>query len=139
VRGIEAIDASSDARVGSTVLWNSGIFDGGIIGGVGKEALDDLHAPVAWFTGGESDIAYGNAVDDYARVPSRIPAVLGHYDDVGHMGLFTDPDVEREIVGVAARWLDATLFDSATARSQFVGRDCGLCSGTEWDMSSKNW
>ena len=137
--GLEAIGASSDPRVGSTVLWNSGIFASGGLGGVDKTALNRLHAPVAWFTGGESDIAYGNAVDDYGRVPSRVPAVIGHYGDVGHMGLFTDPEVEREIVGVAAQWLDATLFDNAAARSQFVGSNCGLCSGTEWEMQSKNW
>ena len=137
--GLEAIGASSDPRVASTVLWNSGIFPSGGLGGVDKTALQRLHAPVAWFTGGESDIAYSNAVDDYQRVPSRIPAVIGHYGDVGHMGLFTDPEVEREIVGVAADWLDATLFGNASARAEFVGRDCGLCSGTEWAIQSKNW
>lgn len=137
--GLEAIGASSDRRVGSTVLWNSGIFPNGGIGGVDKSALEDLHAPVAWFTGGPSDIAYSNAVDDYRRVPSSVPSVIGHYGNVGHTGMFTDPRVEREIVGVAAQWLDATLFDNARARSQFVGSACGLCSGTEWDMQSKNW
>lgn len=137
--GLEAIGASSDPRVRSTVLWNSGIFASGGLGGVDKTALTRLHAPVAWFTGGTSDIAYGNAVDDYSRVPSRIPAVIGHYGNVGHMGLFTDPTVERHIVTVAAWWLDATLFGNATARSQFVGSGCGLCSGTPWVIQSKNW
>lgn len=45
--GLEAIDASRDPRVGSTVLWNSGIFSSGGIGGVDKSALNRLHAPVA--------------------------------------------------------------------------------------------
>ncbi|HEY8525692.1 MAG TPA: hypothetical protein VIL48_12040 [Acidimicrobiales bacterium] len=137
--GLEAIDASRDVRVDSTVLWNSGIFSSGGLGGVDKSALQRLHAPVAWFTGGRSDIAYGNAVDDYQRVPSRVPAVLGHYDNVGHTGLFTNPEVERHIVTVAAQWLDATLYDNAQARSQFVGQNCGLCSGTPWEIQSKNW
>lgn len=137
--GIEAIDVSRDQRVRSTVLWNSGIFPSGGIGGVDKSALNRLHAPIAWFTGGPSDIAYANAVDDYQQVPSRVPAVLGHYDDVGHTGMFADPAVEREIVAVAAQWLDATLFGNVQARSQFVGPDCGLCRGTPWDMQSKNW
>jgi hypothetical protein len=125
--------------VASTVLWNSGIFPSGGLGGVDKTALNRLHAPVAWFTGGTSDIAYSNAVDDYRRVPAGVPAVIGHYGNVGHMGLFTDPAVEREIVGVAAQWLDATLFGNAAARRQFVGSGCGLCSGTEWVMQSKGW
>jgi hypothetical protein len=137
--GLEAIDASSDARVDSTILWNSGIFASGGIGGVGKDALTRLHGPVAWLNGSPSDIAYANALDDYQRVPGSVPSVFGAYGDVGHMGLFTDPDVEREIIGVAALWLDATLYDNDAARAQFVGADCGLCDGTEWEMQSKNW
>lgn len=137
--GLEAIDASSDPRVDSTILWNSGIFASGGIGGVGKEALRELHGPVAWLNGGPSDIAYSNAQDDYERVPDSVPSVFGAYGDVGHMAMFTDPAIEREIIGVAADWLDATLYDNAEARSQFVGSSCGLCSGTEWEMESKNW
>jgi hypothetical protein len=132
--GIEAIDASRDARVRSTVLWNSGIFSSG-----DKTALQRLHGPTAWFTGGQSDIAYGNAVDDYGQVSSRVPAVLGHYGNVGHLNLFADPAIERHIVTVAADWLDATLYGNAAARRQFVGSGCGLCSGTPWVMQSKNW
>lgn len=132
--GIEAIEASADPRVRSTVAWNSGLFGTG-----SKPALQQLHAPAAWFTGGSSDIAYSNAVDDYRQVGSRVPAVIGHYGNVGHMGLFTNPDVERHIITVAADWLDATLFANAEARRQFVGTGCGLCSGTPWVMSSKNW
>jgi pimeloyl-ACP methyl ester carboxylesterase len=137
--GLEAIDASRDPRVDSTILWNSGIFASGGVGGVGKDALTRLHGPVAWLNGGPSDIAYANALDDYQRVPSSVPAVFGAYGDVGHMAMFTDPAIEREIIGVAADWLDATLYDNATARAQFVGANCGLCSGTEWAMQSKNW
>jgi hypothetical protein len=138
--GIEAIDASSDPRVDSTILWNSGIFPSGGIGGVGKEALQQLHGPVAWLHGGPSDIAYENAVDDYERVPADIPAVLGGYDDVGHFGLFGGtPEAQEAVNDAAAWWLDATLYDNAQARSQFVGPNCGLCSGTPWDIQSKNW
>ncbi|HEV7762283.1 MAG TPA: hypothetical protein VGO78_24915, partial [Acidimicrobiales bacterium] len=64
--GLEAIDAARDPRVDSTVLWNSGLFNGG-----DKSALERLHSPTAWFTGGPSDIAYANTVDDYGRVPAR--------------------------------------------------------------------
>ena len=132
--GIEAINASSDPRVDSTILWNSGIFSTG-----DKTALQRLHGPTAWLNGGPSDIAYGNAQDDYARVPGRVPSVFGAYGDVGHLNLFADPEIERHIVTVAADWLDATLYGNAAARRQFVGANCGLCSGTEWEMTSKNW
>lgn len=137
--GLQAIDASRDPRVDSTILWNSGIFSSGGVGDVGKDALTRLHGPVAWLNGGPSDIAYANAQDDYARVPSTVPSVFGAYGDVGHFAMFSDPAIEREIVGVAADWLDATLYANASARAQFIGPSCGLCSGTEWEMQSKNW
>jgi hypothetical protein len=137
--GLEAIDASSDPRVSSTILWNSGIFPGGIIGGVTKAALNDLHSPVAWLDGGPSDIAHGNAADDYSRVPNRIPAVHGSYGNVGHSAMFSNHTITNEIVGVAANWIDATAYDDPTARAQFVGPNCGLCSATQWSMQSKNW
>lgn len=137
--GIEAIDAASDARVRSTILWNSGIFASGGIGGVTKAALNELHGPTAWLNGGPSDIAYSNAQDDYSRVPSRVPAVFGSYGNVGHMAMFTDPDIERQIIGVAADWLDATLYGNAQARAQFVGTNCGLCRSPWSEFRSKNW
>jgi hypothetical protein len=137
--GLQAVSISDDPRVDSTVLWNSGIFSSGGLGEASKSDLNRLHGPTAWLNGGPSDIAYSNAVDDYQRVPATVPAVLGAYGNVGHTGMFTDPAIEREIVGVAADWLDATLYDNAQARAQFVGPNCGLCQGTEWDMQSKNW
>ena len=65
--------------------------------------------------------------------------MLRSYGNVGHMAMFSDPNIERHIIGVAADWLDATLFGNAQARAQFVGPTCGLCSGTPWVMQSKNW
>ena len=137
--GLEAIDASSDPRVDSTILWNSGIFASGGIGGVGKDALTRLHGPTAWLNGGPSDIAYSNATDDYNRVPSSVPSVFGSYGNVGHSAMFTNPDIERYIVGVAADWLDATLYANADARAQFVGTGCGLCRSPWSEFRSKNW
>jgi hypothetical protein len=137
--GLEAIKVSSDPRIKSTVLWNSGIFANGGLGGVGKDALTKLHGPTAWLNGGTSDIAYQNAVDDYAKVPATVPAVLGSYGNVGHMGLWTNAATARQMATVNRAWLDASLYGDATAKQQFIGADCGLCRGTQWKIQSKNW
>lgn len=128
--GLETYEVADDPRVDTTVLWNSGLLTDR-----DNDLLEDLHAPVAYFTGGPGDIAYENALDDYARLPQGLPAFIGHLD-VGHYGTFAEPDGgEYGRVGVA--WLEWQLKGDQRARQEFVGDDCGLCS-TEWDTDSKN-
>lgn len=133
--GIEAVTVSSDPRVTSTILWSSGIFSDGSLGAT-KDALTKLHGPTAWITGGPSDVAYDNAVDDYSKVPDTIPAVLAHYGDVGHGAMLEKAD---EMAGVLASWIDAAHYDMAEAKHWFVGPDCGLCMQSPWKIESKNW
>jgi hypothetical protein len=40
---------------------------------------------------------------------------------------------------VAKYWVDASLYGDAAAKAQFVGADCGLCTGTQWKLESRNW
>jgi hypothetical protein len=137
--GLEALHASADPRVKSTILWNSGAFATGGLGGASKADLAKLHGPTAWLNGGPSDIAYQNAVDDYAKVPDTVPAVLGSYGNVGHMGLWTNTALSAQMATVSRNWVDATIYGDAAAKAQFVGSNCGLCSGTQWKLQSKNW
>ncbi|PDP84534.1 alpha/beta hydrolase [Glycomyces fuscus] len=128
--GLETYEVADDPRIDTTVLWNSGLLTDR-----DNDLLEDLHAPVAYFTGGPDDIAYENALDDYGRLPRGLPAFIGHLD-VGHYGTFAEPNGgEYGRVGVA--WLRWQLKGDQQARREFVGEDCGLCS-TEWDTDSKN-
>jgi hypothetical protein len=122
--------------VTSTALVNSGIIGGGVLG-VDKDALTRLHGPTLWITGGPTDIAYANAVDDFARVPGSVPAVLAHFGDVGHVGGFAEEWID-EYARVGIAWLDFTLRDDPEARTEFIGPDCTLCSGTDWTVESKH-
>ncbi|MUL42068.1 alpha/beta hydrolase [Streptomonospora sp. PA3] len=128
--GIEAYEASADDRVDTTVLWNSGMLSD-----LDNWRLRRLHAPIAYFTGGESDIAHANALDDWDRIPSDLPAFLGSLD-VGHTGTFGQPD-GGEYGRVGALWLKWRLKGDQQARQQFAGPDCGLCS-TEWEVRQRN-
>ncbi|WP_017571652.1 hypothetical protein [Nocardiopsis halotolerans] len=128
--GLETYEVADDPRVDTTVLWNSGLLSD-----LDNHLLDDLHAPIAYFTGGPSDIAYENALDDYGRIPSDLPAFIGHLD-VGHYGTFAEPN-GGEYGRVGTAWLEWRLKGDEEAARMFVGDDCGLCS-TEWDTDSRN-
>ena len=137
--GLEAMAVSADPRVRSTVLWNSGIgVDGGVV--VGEDALDRLHAPTAWITGGPSDFASPYAADDYARVSDRVPSLLGRFGDVGHFGLLLgSAEALDEMVRFATLWLDFTLNGNAAAGRELVGSPCGLCADPRWVVESKGF
>ncbi|MGK5559038.1 alpha/beta hydrolase [Actinomadura kijaniata] len=129
--GIEAYEVSStDRRVTTT-----GIFNSGLMSALDKPMLSRLRAPIGYFVGGPSDIAYPNAMDDWRRLPAGLPAFMGNLD-VGHFGTYDQPD-GGEFGRVGSAWLRWQLKGDTAARSLFVGPDCGLC-GTDWDVMQKN-
>ncbi|EWC58086.1 hypothetical protein UO65_6642 [Actinokineospora spheciospongiae] len=128
--GIETYEVADDPRITTTVLWNSGLLDDAQNG-----LLQRLHAPIAYFIGGPSDIAHPNAMDDWRRLPAGLPAFMGNLD-VGHFGTFSEPN-GGEFGRVGGHWLKWQLKGDLTSRAQFVGTDCGLCA-SDWDVLRKN-
>lgn len=128
--GIETYEVAEDPRITTTVFWNSGLLRDSQ-----NYLISRLHAPVAYFIGGPSDIAYPNAMDDWGRLPTGLPAFMGNLD-VGHYGTFDQPN-GGEFGRVGGHWLKWQLKGDAASRAQFVGQNCGLCS-TDWDVRSKN-
>ncbi|RAY14754.1 alpha/beta hydrolase [Actinomadura craniellae] len=130
--GLEAYEvASSDARIDTTVIWNSGMLSD-----ADNAQLARLRAPIAYFTGGPSDIAYANAIDDWRRLPATLPAFMGHLD-VGHFGTYGQPN-GGEYGRVGAHWLKWQLKGDTTSRAQFAGPACGLCVDPDWETEQKN-
>ncbi|MDI5980312.1 alpha/beta hydrolase [Amycolatopsis magusensis] len=128
--GIETYEVADDPRITTTVLWNSGLLDDSQ-----NNLLQQLHAPIAYFIGGPSDIAYPNAMDDWQRLPAGLPAFMGNLD-VGHFGTFDQPN-GGEFGRVGGHWLKWQLKGDQTSKTQFVGPACGLCS-TDWEVQQKN-
>jgi hypothetical protein len=128
--GLETYEVADDPRITTTVLWNSGLLSDR-----DNHLLADLHAPIAYFAGGPSDIAYENAMDDWNRLPAGLPAFMGNLD-VGHTGTFGQPN-GGEYGRVGTAWLDWRLKGDAAAGRWFVGPDCGLCS-TDWDVRQRD-
>ncbi len=136
--GLQALAVSDDPRIDTTLVLNSGIY---ITPGSGlsrveidKSQLPRLHSPVLYLTGGPSDIAHENALDDVARI-EHVPVFFGALP-VGHGGTFAEPD-GGEWARVSTRWLDWQLKGDADASWDFAGRDCRLCADERWSIEQK--
>jgi hypothetical protein len=153
--GLQAIEASFDPRITTTLVCNSGVIGAssgapapgpGGAGGRGgapmmpvnvtKDALQKLHTPMFYMIGGPSDIAYNNAVDDFARIEKVPVFMLNH--DVGHGGTYRQAN-GGEFGKAAVAWLKWQLKDDQAARKMFVGSDCGFCTNSAWKVQVKNF
>jgi len=136
--GAQAIEASADPRVRTTVLWNSGLFPGvtTMAGGkpLTKSDLDKLHAPTAYISGDAEDIAFVNANDDYDRL--TVPALRAYARGILHSGTYSERN-GGEFAGIAVGWLNWQLKSDPRSRALFVGADCGLCANPHWVVHSK--
>lgn len=137
--GIQALEVGADPRVKTVVIHNSGLFEKGktpmAAMDIGKEALQKLHTPVIYIIGGPTDIAYPQAVDDFARV-DKVPIFVASTNK-GHGGTFTE-DHGGIAASVAVSWLDWQLRGDPHAALRFVGKECGLCKDPQWDVDRKH-
>jgi dienelactone hydrolase len=137
--GLEALEVAPDPRVTTAVIWSSGVLNDFTKGPampvhVTKDTLQQLHSPVAYFTGGTKDVAYPNATDDFARI-HKIPAFLASLE-VGHGGTYAQPNGGPfGVVGVA--WLEWQLKGDKRAAKMFTGAACGLCTDSRWTVQQK--
>ncbi len=132
--GLQAIKQSADPRVRTSMIFASGVYNRP--GGrsriqVSKDELLNLHAPIAYFTGGPDDIAHANASDDVARI-AHVPVFFG-WLPVGHGGTFAQ-DNGGEWARGAVAWLDWQLRGQAAAAQTFQGEGCGLCRSEGWTI-----
>jgi dienelactone hydrolase len=160
--GMQALEVGADPRVSTTLPMDSGLFAGGLpkmgvpktgapkegfpkegaqpkmrmaLPTIGKDHLQKLHSPVLYIDGGESDMAYPNGEDDFARI-DKVPIAIAHFDDVGHGGTFNQTN-GGEFGKVAVAWLKWQLKGDETAKKMFSGSDCGLCKDAKWEYKKK--
>lgn len=135
--GIQALNVAHDPRVKSVIVMNSGIFkEPSNIPSmrITKDALLTLRDPVLYVLGGETDIAYGNGMDDFERI-AHVPAYVVNIP-VGHGGTYMQPHggVAAEVV---VRWLDWQLKGKSENAAYFNGADCTYCKDTRLTIQSK--
>jgi hypothetical protein len=156
--GVQALDiATSDPRISTAVILNSGVVNGtpprgagaagaGRQGGgagsmtpmlqsVTKDRLQNLHSPIAYFIGGASDTAQQYAADDFPRI-DKVPVLMANRD-VGHYpGTYREPNGGAFAIAVGG-WLQWQLKGDQTAAQMFTGPSCGLCTDPKWKVERK--
>jgi dienelactone hydrolase len=138
--GLQALRVANDPRVGTVVMHNTGVLNGGpstTIPGmdVTKDALANFHTPVIYILGGPSDIAYPNGMDDFERI-AHVPVAVANLP-VGHGGTFLEPN-GGAAAAVAVSWLNWHLRGDDAAAARFVGAECSLCRDPRWTLQTKN-
>jgi CubicO group peptidase (beta-lactamase class C family) len=138
--GLQAIEISDDPRITTTVVCNSGVLPTPSplrgMPALSKGDLKKYHGPVLYIIGGPSDIAYRNAMDDFARV-NHVPFVMASHD-VGHGGTYHLPR-GGEFTRVALPWLDWHLKGKQEASKMFLSEDSELRRNPKWTIKVKNF
>jgi len=136
--GLQTLFNCADKRITTLMICNSGLFNqqnmGQAVGGMPmppKTKLKEIHTPVIYILGGESDIAYGNGMDDFHRI-DHVPACAANFP-VGHGGTYRQPH-GGEFSVVALAWLNWQLKGDGEAKKFFVGDDCALAKRKDWTI-----
>jgi len=139
--GVQVNHKAADPRVKTLVMHNTGILNEPMPADIdigemqlGKEALADIHTPLIYILGGETDIAYENGMDDYRRL-THVPVAVANIDR-GHGGTFAEEN-GGSAAQVAVNWLDWQLRGYRNAALYFIGEECGMCRNPEWTLERK--
>lgn len=87
--GAQTLANCADSRVKSCIMFNAGMGDMEMAG-ASAGSLKNLHCPILYLIGGESDIAYRNALADYERI-DNVPVAFANHLRAGHGGTFHEP------------------------------------------------
>ena len=136
--GLQTLYNCADPRIKTLMICNSGLFNqqnaNQAVGGMPmppKEKLKEIHTPIIYILGGETDIAYGNGMDDFHRI-DHVPACAANFP-VGHGGTYRQPH-GGEFTVVALAWLNWQLKGDAQAAKMFKGKDCELSKRKDWTI-----
>lgn len=136
--GLQTLYNCTDPRIKTLMICNSGLFNqqnaNQAVGGMPmppKDKLKEIHTSIMYMLGGESDIAYGNGMDDFKRI-EHVPACATNLP-VGHGGTYAQPH-GGEYAVVALAWLDWQLKGDKKASKMFVGKKCEILKRKDWTI-----
>ena len=136
--GLQTLYNCADKRITALMICNSGLFNqqnaNQAVGGMPmpqKSKLEEIHTPVIYILGGETDIAYGNGMDDFHRI-KHVPACAINYP-VGHGGTYRQPH-GGEFTIPALAWLDWQLKGDSKAARMFKGSNPLLLQREGWTI-----
>jgi hypothetical protein len=145
--GFLSITLGADPRVKTIGVFNSGVQTppaGQAQGQAGRggtstqptaDALPKIHGPVLLLNGGDVDFLMGASAATFEAI-NHVPAFYGARHNAGHSATYFHPG-GGEFANVASNWLLWTFKGDKDAGKMFVGKDCGLCTNSNWDVKSK--
>jgi hypothetical protein len=145
--GFLSITLGADPRVKTIGVFNSGVqtpppaqAQNAAPGGrpspqPGSEALTKLHGPVLLINGGEPDFMMAASAATFDMI-NNVPAFYGARHNAGHTATVFHPG-GGEFANVASNWLLWTFKGDKKAGKMFAGKNCSLCTNSNWDVKSK--
>jgi dienelactone hydrolase len=137
--GFLSIGLGGDPRVGTIGVFNSGVQRANPGAPPSPfptaDALPKLHGPVLLINGHERDFMMAASAATFEMI-DRLPVFYGARHNAGHTATVFHPG-GGEFANVAANWLRWTFKDDKKAAAMFVGKDCNLCTNSNWDVKSK--
>ncbi|MCT2547999.1 MULTISPECIES: chlorophyllase/cutinase-like alpha/beta fold protein [Streptomyces] len=95
--------------------------------------IDNVHVPALLLAGQNDSIVFPFLVKAFYNDADHIPAIYGELRGADHLTVVGDPG---PFAAPTTAWFKAHLMGDQTARAQFFGADCGICtdSGTWSDV-----
>jgi dienelactone hydrolase len=128
--GFLSIELGADPRVDTIGVFNSGAQGDNIA------RLTALHGPVLLINGHERDFLMASSKATYDAI-DKLPAFYGARHGAGHTATVDHPG-GGEWANVASNWLKWQFKSDKQAAKMFVGKDCALCTNSNWDTASKH-
>ena len=137
--GFLSITLGADPRVKTIGVFNSGIQKPTPGAPPSTQptadALPKLHGPVLLINGHEPDFLMKQSSETFDLL-NHVPAFYGARHNAGHTATVFHPG-GGEFANVASNWLKWTFKGDKKAGAMFVGKNCGLCANSNWDVRSK--
>ncbi len=131
--GAQVFRVADDSRIKTYLIVNSGMGDM-TMAGASSKSLENLHGDIIYIIGGESDVAYKNALIDYERI-EKVPVSFANHKTAGHGGTFAQ-EFGGSFAKMALDWLD-WQFKGKDHSAIFLEKDLSEYPG--WTMDSKNF
>jgi hypothetical protein len=137
--GFLSIVLGADPRVKTIGVFNSGVQKAapGAPAGLAPtpDALPQLHGPVLLINGSDPDFMLATSLATFDLI-TNVPAFYGARHNAGHTATVFHPG-GGEYANVASNWLLWTFKGDKKAGKMFAGKDCGLCTNSNWDVKQK--
>ena len=132
--GFLSIALGADPRVKTIGVFNSGVQKAPSPFPTSDD-LPKLHGPVLLINGSDPDFMMATSLATYDMINNK-PAFYGARHNAGHTATVFHPG-GGEFANVASNWLMWTFKGDKKAGRMFAGKDCGLCTNSNWDVKSK--